>query len=248
MGLDFLDLTLRIEDAFGIALSDDDLEAVFRDGDVMVGDLYTVVLKKVHRRDTVRNDVRLNWAFWRQLRGIFCTVTEAPFEAIELRTPLAELFPRATRRAQWQALRDACPYRVAELGYPRFVRTAGFALAAGMVLVDQARIWRIPGAAWLWPVLGLVGVWMLAETYMRVLVFLRPFQVCFPAGMTTVKDLCRAVLSTNYDRLGQETAVPLDDRCIAVWERLTGILVDVLGVEAERVTFRSRLIRDLGMG
>jgi hypothetical protein len=65
--------------------------------------------------------------------------------------------------------------------------------------------------------------------------------------MRTVKDLCRAVLATNCEDLGRDAGIPLDERAIAVWRELTGVLVESLGVDAERVTFRSRLVRDLGM-
>lgn len=246
MGLELVEITLCIEDAFDVSFSGEDLEAIERDGDIVVGDLYDLVLQKMHLRDVGRYDIRLNHALWKELRGVIHSVTQAPLDRVELKTPLEALFPPETRREQWERLRQACPYRVRDLEYPKVVRAIGFSLAAAMVLVELLQIWRLPGVRWLWPLVGLFGIWMLVETHIKVLAILRRFRNGFPSGMTTVKDFCRAVLAANYGDVWQDVGVPLDDRCIAVWEQLTEILADTLGIDADRVTFRSRLMRDLG--
>ncbi len=130
MGLDLLDITFRIERQFGIDLSQDDFKSILHDRDVQVGDLYDLILRKLHLRDVGRNDIRLNHALWTNVQELIGAVTEIPLEQIELKTPLATLFPGGTRRATWEALRQASPYRIGKLGYPRIVRTAGFLLAA----------------------------------------------------------------------------------------------------------------------
>lgn len=247
MGLDLLDIMFRIEKELGVELSDDDLAAVESDRDIVVGDLYKRILKKVHSRDVARYDVGLNWALWRELQGVVQTAAEVPPDRAELRTPLAELFPRETRRARWEAMRKAAPYRIGKLEYPRVVRRVGLAGAVVMVLMEQFRIWQVPGMAWLWPVVGLFGVWMLVETYTKVMWMFSPLRNRFPSGMTTVKDLCREVVARNHEEICPAGEIPLDDRCLAVWRQLTEILVETLGVEAEAVTFDSRLVRDLAM-
>jgi acyl carrier protein len=247
VGLDLLDITFRIEKEFEIDLSPDDLDSVVRDRDIIVGDLYELVLRKLHFRDFARYDIRLNYALWTELRGMIHSVTEVPLDQIELKTPLEGLFPRKSRRATWEALRQASPYRVRRLDYPRAVRTAGFLLAVVMVLFEQVRIWQLPEVRWLWPLLGLLGVWMLVESYAKVLSILAPLRNCFPCGMTTVKDLCRSVLATSYADLSRHVEIPVDDRRLVVWEGLTAILVEALGVDADEVTSRSRLVKDLAM-
>jgi len=64
------------------------------------------------------------------------------------------------------------------------------------------QIWQVPGAQWLWPALGLLGVWTLVETYVKMLAILRPWRIRFPSGIATVKDLCRAVLAANWSSHG----------------------------------------------
>ncbi len=88
---------------------------------------------------------------------------------MQLKTPLETLIPLETRRMAWEALRAAGPYRIATLDYPWAVRPIGLILAAAMALVEQFRIWQIPGAIWLWPILGLFGIWMFAEKFGKMM-------------------------------------------------------------------------------
>ncbi len=250
MGLDLVDIAFRVEKEFGVSLSPEEFVELSRDQDIVVGDLYDHVLKKLHLRDVGRHHFGLNYTLWTELQDVLHRIAAVPKEQVELKTPLAALFPREIRRARWQALRETSRYRLSELDYPQVVRVVGLLMAVLMVLFDQLQIWQIPGAAWLWPLLGILGLWMLIETYAKVLWMLAPLRVCFPSGMTTVKDLCRAVMATNYADIcrGAETVeFPVDERCLEVWQELVEILVAALGVEPEQVTFRARLIADLGM-
>ncbi len=248
MGLDLVEIVFSIEKTFEIELPMDDLEGLTHDYDIMVGDLYDYILKRLHLREFARQDIGLNYGLWRDVQSALCSVTNVPADRVQLKTPLDELFPRKTRRATWQAFRDACSYRVRTLDYPKAVRYVGFALAAAMVLFEQFQIWQIPGAGFFWILLGILGAWMLAETYVKVLWILAPLRRSFPSRMVTVKDLCRAILATNYTDICQDADIPLDDRSLAVWQQLTQILVEVTGVDADEITFRSRLFRDLGAG
>lgn len=244
--MDVLEITLGIEEEFEIELSDDDIESIVRDRDIIVGDLYELILQKLQLRDFARHDLRLNYALWTELRDVLHTVTAIPLEQIELKTRLESLFPRKERRASWGALREASPYRIRELDYPPAVRATGFWLAVAMVLVEQFQIWQIPAAQWLWPLLGFLGVWMLVETYAKLLSILARFRTAFPSGISSVKDLCRAVLAANYEDICYDVEISLDDRCLDTWERLKAILAENLGIDSDTVTFRSRLVKDLG--
>jgi len=221
MGLDLADITFRMEKAFDVDISQDDLEAIARDQDIVVGDLYELVLRKLHLRDVGRYDIRLNRALWIELQAVIHSVTETPLDRIELGTPLETLFPRETRRTTWDALREASPDRIRKLDYPRIVRMVGFPLAAGTAFVELFQIWQVPGVKWLWPLLGFLGIWMLVETYAKVMWVLAPLRSRFPSGMITVKDLCRIVLATNYRDICRRAEIPHDERGLAVWQQLT---------------------------
>lgn len=247
MGIDFLDVTYRIQRTFEIEFSTQDLAGLARDNDIVAGDLYDLILAKLHLRDIGRYDIGLHYALWDEIQQVLSLTLGVPRERVELSTPLLLLFPRDTRREAWNALRVACPYRVGELGYPQIVRHAGFSLAAGMVIVEHFRLWQIVGAKWLWPFLGVLGIWMIVETYLKILSICAPLRTRFPSGMKTVKDLCRAILAANYAEIQECFDTGIDQRSAMVWRQLTNILGDALGIDCDEVSFRSRLVRDLGM-
>jgi hypothetical protein len=247
MGLDLFDVTFRIEKTFDLELTEQDWNRLARDGDITAGELYELLLAKLGLRDLARNDLRLNYHLWDQVRHSLHAAASVPLDKIELQTPLAALFPRHNRRQPWNSLREVCPYRVRELDYPPIVRLAALALAAGVILIEQLQIGRIPGAVWLWPVLGWFGLWMLSETYWKVLSVCAPLRTRFPGGMSTVKDLCRAVLAANYVEVCEGVETNSDPRCQVVWAQLVEILAATLGIRADEIGFHSRLIRDLGI-
>ncbi len=93
----------------------------------------------------------------------------------------------------------------------------------------------------------MLGCWVFSETYFKILSICAPWRTRLPRGMKTVKDLCRAVLAANYEEICQGTERTLNRQSLTAWEQLVEILADVLAVDRDTVTFRSRLVRDLGM-
>jgi hypothetical protein len=247
MGVDLLDIGFRIEKKFHVSVSKDDLVGLLRDNDVTAGDLYELILTKLHLQDVGRHDLGLNFRLWSEMQSTLQSVTAAPREQIELNSPLETLFPRGTRREMWDELRRACPYRIAELDYPHVVRYVALIVTAAVVLIEAQRVWKIPGVNWFWPLLGLLGCWAFGETYLKILSICAPLRTRLPRGMKTVKDLCRAVLAANYEAICQGTDVTINQPSLAAWEQLVEILAFVLAVDPDTITFRSRLVRDLGM-
>jgi hypothetical protein len=247
MGLDLVEITMSIEEELGVELVDDDFERLVRDRDIRVGDLYDLVLEKLELSDTVRNDFGINHGLWSDMHDVLHSVSALPRDQIELKTPLAVLFPTAERRRKWNELQAACRYRIASLDYPPTVRAIGFAIALAMVAVEQFQLWQIPALRVFWILLGVFGLWMVVETHAKMLDILRPFRNQLPSQLTTVKELCRAVLATNYEAVCERVDHSPHDRCVGVWRQLTDILVNTLGVDPVEVMFRARLVRDLRM-
>jgi acyl carrier protein len=248
MGIDLLDVTFRIEKSFDIDLSKEEFFGLERDYDIIVGDLYGLILQKLHLREVGRFDVRLNEQLWLKMQFLLHSVTAVPLHEIELKSPLETIFPRETRRKAWDAFRAVCPYRVGELDYPDGVRGGGLLLAAGVALIEQFQIWQIPGAQLFWPVLGLLGIWVFGETYLKLLSICAPLRNRFPSRMTTVKDLCRTILAVNYVDICNRFEFSSDKRYLTIWQKLVEILASALGVDPDEVTLQSRLVRDLGAG
>jgi len=246
MGMDLIEISMHIEKTFGVEFPLDDFGDMFGADDVTVGHLYERILNKLHLRDVGRYHLNLNFQFWRGMRLALHSATGVEEDRILLQTPLAELFPRTNRRGVWTDLTNICPWKIPELDYPRMVSVVGLAVAGCTVVIDQFQIWQIPGLNALWPILGLIGLWVFFETYVKFLSFCARWRIRLPSGMTTVKDLCRHVLAVNYRRICETTGLAAAEEPSKVWEKLVEILCETLDVESGEVTFNSRLVQDLG--
>ncbi|HVX13645.1 MAG TPA: hypothetical protein VHC22_20850 [Pirellulales bacterium] len=246
MGLDLFNVRLRIERAFQIQVSDEEFLGTLRDRDIVVGDIYELVLKKMRLQDVGRYSLRLHKYLWTEMQAALHSATGRPAEQIELGLALEILFPRETRRNRWQTLQGTCPYLIRELDYSRFIRLAGFVIALGMAAIELFHLWQIPGANFVLPFFGFLGLWMVYETYAKVLSIFAPLRNDFPSGWKTVKDLCRSVMAANYADVCRDCQMSSNERCAAVWEELAEILASVLDVDRGAVTFGSRLFADLG--
>ncbi len=247
MGLDFVDILFRIEDTFQIRLDEEDLRPLISGGDLVAGDLYQLILEKRHLQDFGRHDLQLNRRLWEEVRTAVHFVGDTPLRMVELRTPLEELFPRSDRAARWKLLQDVCPYRIRELDYPPYVRYAGVAIAVAVVAAELFQVGKLIGLAWVWAALGALGIWLVVETYLKVLSVLKPFRTAFPPGFSTVKDLCRTVLSANYAEICRDTIEGYAPESAETWHQLTEILSASLGSARETISFHTRLVRELGM-
>ncbi|QDT01036.1 acyl carrier protein [Adhaeretor mobilis] len=247
MGLDFQEIVLEIEEQFHIALDDEEVQGLVKANDIRVGDLYDLILGKLGLQDQTRNSVTLNAALWRKMQFVLAEVTKRPATEVSLQTSMADLFPRETRRQDWCELKSVSPFRIRELDYAPPFRVLAFLITAGVAYIELHQLWQFPAARWLWPLLGLLGLWIFLETHLKILTILSSLRNYLPSRMLNVKDLCRDVLASDYEQVCRHTEVAIDENCLAVWNQLVEILVHSLGVEADEVNFRSLLIRDLDM-
>lgn len=250
MGLDLLDVSFRIEKEIGVQVEADDWTSLIRHNDIEVGDLYLLVLRRLHLHDVARTSLALNRHVWETIQAALSAATMVPAEWIELATPLGSLFPVGTRQEDWEAFRARCRWAVGELEYPANVVSMSWTLAITAAVIEQWQFWkwgRPPGSLWL--LLGLVGLWMVVETRRKIMRCLRRWRTGLPRGLTSVKDLCRATLANNLRQLADEDDAPvtIDAKAAYIWQNLRQVLADALGVDESQVTFRSRLMRDLGL-
>lgn len=253
MGIDIVDIAMAIERTFDIRMETGDMEFLVYEGDVQVGDLYILILKKLHVRDAARFDFRLNRQLWQDVQQALHLATGTPFDEVQLQTPLVELLPRPTRLERWNAFRNALPYELPELEYPVFVPIAGMFVSVLMLVIEQVRIWQNPVAKCFWPLLGIVGVWMMVEAYFKTLRLMARFRTRLPSRWRTVKDLCRAMLKLNFANASNAALLEAIDlntllaekRCLEVWQELRSLLSNSLGIPPDMITFESKLIADL---
>lgn len=234
MGLDYVELVMRIEERFGIAIPDEEASTI-----ETAGDLYKLVLSKLRGVKTDR--CLTSAAFYRVRRG-FVDGLGISRRKIAPSLVLETILPRKSRRGKWQLLQQAAPVEIPDLQFPKSVVTfiAGIGtLLAGSLLAATFFNQRISnGSLVLWGLLGIAAVMFLLTKLCT------PLAVAFPNHVATVGYLAKGVLSRNYQQLAASISGYNE---ADVWEALQRIIADQIGVANDKVTLEARIAQDLGV-
>jgi acyl carrier protein len=258
MGLDYLEIVLHVEDAFGVRIEREDLvqtptreqpQPVQR---TRVGDLYELILEKRKALDLPRGKVKPEAFAMRDVRLALAEVLHMSPEEFRPGDPLGRLMPREDRRKLWRRLRrkleGGCGYLLPDGPAFRFARWAVFLLTAagsggafytlGMTC-QEGPIWQLTVT---WGMLGGLSLLIGGLAAGPVRFFWPGIRV--PKEARTVESLAKTHLARRrryyIDECGGTDS---DDD---VWHTLQIILVDVLGVEIDEVTEEADLVQDLG--
>jgi acyl carrier protein len=231
MGLELVEIVLRVEETFGvIVVRDDDFEIK------TVGDLHRYI---VARRAEQRQHGCPTARAFREIRRVLLETTSTPKQAIRPSTKLAAILPLRICRRVWKELDKELPGQLPVLSLPYRLgpKLAGLCVLAGLV-----------GTVIVAPHIGIGHALVLGATatlLTLLLIFLVsfPFAIAFPRGVVTIGDLAIASLPPGYeDALKQE----MTDQ--EVWERLREIVAETLGLKVEEILPSSRFVEDLGAG
>jgi len=85
MGMDLYEITLEIEETFAIEVSNEEIEGLVRERDIVVGDLYEMILRKLHLQDLARYDFRMNYDLWIEMQRVLQVVTGTRLDDIRER-------------------------------------------------------------------------------------------------------------------------------------------------------------------
>ncbi len=257
MGLDFVELTMRVKESFGVAVEPDDFRfgsdsrAGWQGLRTTVGDLLEVILRKRQSLARHDGDVGLRELAVADVRRALAEVLERPLEAIAPGEKLELLVDRHRRRSIWRRLARRLRKRLPrlELDYvsERALWWTTCLLFTGPTAA--AGIWWIsndpgsPASRWFAFVMISIAAFMPGAIGATAFVSL-PWWLRrrLPKHITSVEDLGAAVLGLNRNRYVHEYGDRDDD----VWPSLRVLVADVLDVPVERVTPDADLIRDLG--
>ena len=219
MGLDVVELIMRIEEEFDIELDDTELS-----NSRTVGELYEMVVRRLEPQAQGRC---LSQMAFQRLRRVLIERFGMPRCAIVLELPLDAALPRAGRREVWADLQRRMGLALPPLQLPdRVLATAA----------------AVPLAA------GLAG-WAAGSLLVAGLVFVpgsiawsklvEPFAIEYPVA--DVRALTREVLHQNFADFVQTHELTRAQ----VWERIVELTVEQLAVEREQVTREARWTEDL---
>jgi len=236
MGLDAVEIVMRVEEEFAIDLPDDELGAIGT-----VGDLYRQVLSKLE----VAPSFRPALCFYRLRRAVIQCLGKDR-KTIRPATKLAHLLPRPTRIAAWKSLSEVSGLGFPRLRHPRWARDTFRGLGAGAAVAFFVAmvLWTHPsGFPWfpLFLATGIIGVFVTKALYAAT-----PF-LAWDLPLRTVGELAQMLLSLNpneFDGEAQGGRLMSRDE---VWGRIVRIFHEQQGIAWEEILPEARIVEDLGI-
>jgi acyl carrier protein len=238
MGLDTVELVMKVEESFGITIPDAEAEKI-----LTIGDLYRYVLAKLDGPALPASGCLSAAAFYRlrrQLMGRF----RVERRRIRPASPLDDLVPATDRRQQWQRLGEYLGWRLPELSRPGWVGFAFLGLFIPWALTTIVAWGRLTGFApdalivFLFGLL--VGALLLAVAVYQVT---RPFATVLPAH--DIRGLIPMILSRNLGTFRINN--PRGWTSIDVWDVLIAIIAEQVGVAPDQLNESTSFVNDLGL-
>ena len=221
MGLDAVELVIVVEDEFQIVISDE--EAFKCETPNLLTDL---VYSKLRQSES---DVCPSMHGFYIVRKILMEQLTIPRKKIKPETPLIELINKTNRELLWKRLLSTLSTGetiYAPLEKPRWIKVV--ILISSLIVfvlflsITESAIFAILAAIFNSMILNTATLWFQAE---------------FPKNFQTVTDLIRVVSTLETKVWNREQ----------VFNRVKMLIVEQLGVKAEKVLPDSHFINDLGM-
>jgi acyl carrier protein len=247
MGLDSVELLMRIEEEFSIDLPDEDVSYVHT-----VGELYEVVLSKLKTTP----DCLSSRAFYRTRRALV-DVLGLPRRSIRPSTYLEPLFPPAHRKQLWSAVADATGLTIPQLQFPkiwkgRFIQIAMIfstilVLSAGIALHISYGLNLEPQMFGLLYWFMAIVFWIILFSASDVFLLRRMTFLRTEIPVTSAGDLTQMVLALNPSAFTPETPNEKPLTKDQIWIKLVEIFCDQLQLDPDEIVPDATIAEDLGV-
>lgn len=229
MGLDMVDMVLRIEETFGIVIPDTEASQI-----VAIGDLHQSILQRLHEN---RSSKCLTARAFYRLRQGLVSETGVDRSAVRPDAPLNEVVPASLRRHLWPRLAARLALTLPSLCRPPRLTAALTLAIVAWIGLGHFAMWtcHIP-----WP-LWFHGI-SVAAIFVAV-VATRPFATEV-RGCRTVGDVAKAILRDNFAAISAELKTVNEREAL---ESLLGLISDQLGVSRTELHLETRFVKDLGV-
>jgi len=232
MGLEFVELFLAVENAFGFSIPNEDAAGLDT-----VGKLYDYIL--AHRFRGYQEDCLSSITFYK-LRRVMMSVLRIPRKEIRVSTELSEIIP-ARRRRTWKALRRETGLRLPQLRRPVWATTIAALATFGLgIAVPVLLSLSLFGGAILAAILTMFAVGYLFSWLSKPLAFE------FLPDCATMGQLTSLTLAHNYRTIIEELNSSASDA--EVWETLQVVIAEELGGSPSQLTKEADFSKDLNAG
>lgn len=242
MGIDFMDVSFRMEKVFRLELGKDFWEVIFEDAkrespdtpptDVTVGQIHRELIRRLQGVGRFEDSAYLVEANLNEVQSKL--KIHFPNEVITPDTKFVVLHGRPLWREDWYKLGDLFNVEMPQIGWSRWTNIVigtGVLVCASVFIGSRFMDWP-----WTYPalfdilILTALITWRMNGEAKR-----------FPPRIKAVRDLADHLLVVRT-RLDQTAEWPE----VVVWVALREILVNALGVDDDEVTPTATLIHDLG--
>jgi acyl carrier protein len=237
MGLDTVELAMRIEETFDITINDRDAEKIGT-----VGQAYRYILDRIEL--SAAAPCRSASQFYRIRRALIAT-TGVVRRSLRPSTRLNDVLPETGRREAWERLGDQAGLTIPRLQLMPLLGLGAFLLSL-IPVVGWVGVWGTVGgfpADWfLFRVLVPLPLWAvsLALAYRMF----RPLASEIPPECRTIRTLVLATLGQIPRSLEGE---PTGWHPNEVWTVLLDLVSELAGIERDRITEETHFVHDLGM-
>ena len=230
MGLDVVELVMNIEDGFKIEISDEEACQA-----ITVGKMYQCVLDKVKVSNA--GQCSSQKAFY-LLRKTLVGNLNIERKTITPKTTTDLLFPEIKRRELWERISVNVPYKFPELTYPTKAITLIILISlVGGGLCSYALSFCIK-----YTFISFMSAfaWIVFTVVFSILLFkkLQVFKLEIPHACNTIGQIAKNILYHNGDYFGS-----LNEE--EIWDKLTYIISEQLGIDQKDIKPESRFVEDL---
>lgn len=230
MGLDSVELVMRIEETFDIRIPDSEVEKAYT-----VGDLYEIVWKHVKVGDSQKC---VSQKLFYELRNSFSNELGVPKSEIKPKTLLNDVLPVSGRYKLWTDIERASGYKLPELLFSspyQQMYQSGLAIGAlGIIATCVMAMMKYVTFTWLLffvcLLLGVLSIGFLFKSYRNVIT------------QNNFRDFTYKVLAMNAKRIDFDTVSRKDMETI-----INYVISDSIGLELEEVSADKSFVKDLGV-
>ena len=237
MGLDAVELVIRVEEEFSIKIEDGEAETTRT-----MGELHDLVRsKRAAIRQTMSGISCPSQTVFYKLRRYLSQTLHLKDRTLRPSTAFHSLLPRWNSRRFFSRMREEL-----RLAFPlprsriqRAISMGCWFAFLGVFCFTLSYGYQWIGLAFLAGILSSVAVAMVG----RFLEYFIPSEL---PGIATLGDLTRATVLLNRDLFEERKNAP--EETDFIWKHLCAIVADQLGARPDQLTPQTRFVEDLGLG
>ncbi len=235
MGLDGVELIMKVEKTFGINIPDQEAEKI-----ITVGDLHDAVWKHLEGKYSEASKACKSQALFYKLRQGVIETFQLSRQDFRPNMPMNDIFPEQNRKQVYNSFAQTYQLQLPNLeltpSWASFLTYVGLASILGGLACSLILLFFFDFTNWvlLIPVAGMVLTWIISTLLNPMRTHIAP---------ASVRQFTQQVFALNY-------ATIIDDKGVSRKEVemvIDHIIIDVAGVEPEEVIPGARFTDDLGI-